>query len=473
MCTAVQTAFGFMIILLQSFEAIPVSSRNLVIGKDNLLIAGYLVSLLWENTMNNQQCRSDSLLVHALGAVFLMMICNTAAADSSVKEDTATPSNVECLLNWAQTFYPNLFSPSVSGVQLSAPYTYRYYPDTNAYVGVSSADDHVYYQGPNDASPKDIGDLSALLEESGCGARPYPVIFVHGIASSADTWAAYRDYLIHNAGWAFGGIPTYNQDTKTVNMNCPTDPNLLTGCTGSAGDFYTLNFSDNQGLFLDVLGGELAEIIQAVLDKNPGATKVLLIGHSSGGLAAREYLQGLARVFDATTTIPYRDDVAKLITIGTPHQGSFWAEACHVNFDIFDIFNKVGICDLLPGGIDSNSVAIEDLQPNSSALNVLNDVTTHPLPTNVSYISIIGTGQPTLSSLVDFQAGDGIVSDVSQNLAAITGNLPLQQKSTTIDILFRACGNRIKLPVIEDAGQTHSCETTDINVGAEILRNLQ
>ena len=115
--------------------------------------------------MNNQQRKSDSLLARALGLIILAAFCNTAAAnDPSVKADTATPPNIECLLNWAQTFYPNLFSPLVSGVQFSLPYTYRYYPDTNAYVGVSSADNHVYYQGPEDISPKDIGELSAFFK---------------------------------------------------------------------------------------------------------------------------------------------------------------------------------------------------------------------------------------------------------------------------------------------------------------------
>jgi len=191
-----------------------------------------------------------------------------------------------------------------------------------------------------------------------------------------------------------------------------------------------------------------------------------------GGLAAREYLQGLGRVLDSVTTIPYREDVAKLITVGTPHQGSFWAEACHNHFFIS---GNVGICDLLPLPIDPNSIAVEDLQPNSPALNILNDLTTHPLPSNVSYVSIIGMGQPTLFRLVDFKDGDGIVTDTSQNLISVTRNFPLpfQQKSARIDILFRDCGKKIDIPFNRKIGETHTCETTDINVRAEILRDLE
>ncbi len=423
--------------------------------------------------MNNQHCK-DISLTQALVVIISTMIFSTAEANESpIKAETITPTNTACLFNWAQTFYPNLFSPAVTDVQFAAPYMYRYYPNTNAYLGVSSADNHAYYLPPGFASPMDMGDLSALLTEAGCGVQSYPVIFIHGLASSTDTWMTYRDYLISNSQRIFGGIPTYDQTTKTVNFICPPNVNPPIQCTGNQGDFYTINFSDNQGLPFDVQGGELAVIIQAVLNANPGATKVLLIGHSTGGLAARAYLQGLARLPDLVTTAPYREDVAKLVTIGTPHLGSFWAEACHTHFDFFGIIDDVSICDLLNSDIDKDSVVVKDLQPNSAALTLLNDLITHPLPENVAYVSIIGTGQPTLSSLVDFDAGDGIVSDASQNLTTVIGNLPLQQKSVTINLPFGECANRIKIPVIDDIGQTHTCETSDINVGAEILRNLQ
>jgi len=427
--------------------------------------------------MNNQQRKGCPLLTRALGLIILVVIFNTATLISSPVQAADTgPSlhNINCVFNWAQTFKPELFSPPVSGFRFFLPYTYRYYPGTDAYLVASSADNHVYYLGPGIGlqDAQDMGDKPALLAESGCGPRPYPIIFVHGIASSADTWISYRNYLIKNSGRIFGGKPAYNPSTKTVNINCPANLSRIQQCTGGAGDFYTLNFSDNQGLPLDVQGGELAAIIKAVLAANPGKTKVLLVTHSMGGLAAREYLQGLARESDSETTISYQDDVAKLITIGALHQGSFWAEECRNHFDILDISGNVGVCSLLSLDIDPNSVAVEDLQPDSSALNVLNDLANHPLPSNISYVSIIGTGQPTLTGLVDFEDGDGIVSDISQDLTVLTGNLP-QQKSVKIDIPFRECGNKIDISPIGNIGQTHTCETTDMGIAAEVLKNLQ
>ncbi|WAK03318.1 esterase/lipase family protein [Methylobacter sp. YRD-M1] len=423
--------------------------------------------------MNNQQRIGYCSLAKILRLIALVVICNTTAAinfPAHAADAEPTLNNIECLFNWAQTFYPSLFSPPVSGVQFFSPYTYRYYPSTNAYLGVSSADNHVYYLRP-DGTLQDVGNLSTWLGTSGCGEKPYPVIFVHGIASSAETWVLFRDYLINNGLWTFGGIPAYNPATRTASITCPSDPNVK--CTGNAGEFYTLNFSDNQGLSLDIQGGELAAIIKAVLDANPGKTKVLLVSHSMGVLAAREYLQGLARESNSAATMPYRRDVAKLLTVGAPHQGSFWAEACNdTSIGIPDLSGSVSICDLISTDVDPNSVAVLDLKPDSAALNILNDLTAHPLPTDVAYVSIIATGQPTLVSFIDFKDGDGIVSDIDQDLKTVASTLP-QQKSVRVAVPFRECGNKIDVPTIGELGETHTCETTDIGVGAEILRNLQ
>ncbi|MCX7858932.1 MAG: permease [Chloroflexus sp.] len=48
--------------------------------------------------------------------------------------------------------------------------------------------------------------------------------------------------------------------------------------------------------------------------KAANANKVILIGHSMGGLVARSYIQ--------SAEYPSRNDVARLITLGTPHRGS-------------------------------------------------------------------------------------------------------------------------------------------------------
>ena len=74
---------------------------------------------------------------------------------------------VECLFNWAEKVYPSLFSPAGSSTAVWEYYSYRYYSATNAYLGVSSIDNHVYYIGA-DRAWQDVGLMSYWLPLAGC-----------------------------------------------------------------------------------------------------------------------------------------------------------------------------------------------------------------------------------------------------------------------------------------------------------------
>jgi hypothetical protein len=81
--------------------------------------------------------------------------------------DPAPVSRPDCLFNWAEKNYSPLFSPASTASQTSAPYYYRYYQNTNSYLGVSFLNDHVYYLGP-DGALQDVGQLSAWLTTADC-----------------------------------------------------------------------------------------------------------------------------------------------------------------------------------------------------------------------------------------------------------------------------------------------------------------
>ena len=78
--------------------------------------------------------------------------------------------------------------------------------------------------------------------------------------------------------------------------------------------------------------------IDAIIEKTH-AKKVILVGHSMGGLAAREYLRNY-----------FNDNVAKLVTIGTPHGGA--------NISNF----RESVANFLSPGVDFNSEATRDLR---------------------------------------------------------------------------------------------------------------
>ncbi len=134
---------------------------------------------------------------------------------------------------------------------------------------------------------------------SASGDDASPILFLHGIASSDLTWDAVvhrltRGTLIEPATKTFGG---------TLGARSPLSPKP------KKGDIYTLNFSDNQNLTFDAQGVEVAAAVDEIRTLT-GSDKVILVGHSMGGLAARAYVQNHGA-----------DRVAGLVTIGTPHAG--------------------------------------------------------------------------------------------------------------------------------------------------------
>ncbi|HYB44544.1 MAG TPA: hypothetical protein VEL75_22400, partial [Candidatus Methylomirabilis sp.] len=273
---------------------------------------------------------------------------------------------------------------------------------------------------------------------------PSPVIFVHGIASDSSTWDPLSAGLTSN-GWVLGGHPVFDPATAAVSGVLP-------------GDFYTMNFSDatqvpfkSQSLGVDQRGYELAAIILAVLNANPGATQVILVAHSMGGLAARDYLEGLARPSAAVGPIPYRGDVAQLIVIGTPSLGSPLALFCQT---------LPQAC--LAIAIDPSSNALMELVPGSPSLTSLNDFAANPLPLAVRYESIAGLG-----GVGPAGDGDGVVPRASEEfLATVPG---LSHILDDLVIPLRAdCGHAIGAIFVE----VHTCEPGDSGVGTAIVDTI-
>ena len=89
----------------------------------------------------------------------------------AISQGTQTYTPTECLFNWAERNYPTLFAPAGAPMAVWSMYTYRHYPTTKTYLGVSSIDNHVYYMG-SDGVLLDEGPLADWLPKAGCGAPP-------------------------------------------------------------------------------------------------------------------------------------------------------------------------------------------------------------------------------------------------------------------------------------------------------------
>ncbi len=96
---------------------------------------------------------------------------------------------------------------------------------------------------PRQAKIKILCGLFLLVIGSVDARPPVPVVFIHGLGGSAETWKPLGDFLQQNE-WTFGGCPISLAPGSAGNF-CP--PTALL----SPGDFYQVQFSNNQNLTFD------------------------------------------------------------------------------------------------------------------------------------------------------------------------------------------------------------------------------
>ena len=282
---------------------------------------------------------------------------------------------------------------------------------------------------------------------------PYPIIFIHGLNSNASTWDTSTNFMDAKYGLNFGGrfdfCLNFDGDNTIANTNFwPTPGADIAFYTNTSeievGDYYYLNFgvgsdgsvfptSSNPYYVLSEQaaivkqGYALKWAIYYVLQKT-GRDKVILMGHSMGGLASREYLQN-SNLWQPDG----KNHVAKLVTTGTPHGGSNasmselideWPGIDDQSDAVRDLrasyyySDKPGV--FLFGGIESNSVMDDmafdnfynvDVNCNGILGENVVGLNHKNIPTAIDYSCIIGECSGCINS-----PGDGVVCDSCANL---------------------------------------------------------
>jgi len=254
---------------------------------------------------------------------------------------------------------------------------------------------------------------------------PYPMIFIHGLNSNDTTWNSFATFL-ERFGWTNGGRMDFclNMDGNLSTSLLSTDYYDFTNETNlKPADFYFVNFDVNPNGSTHnntVESNESAVVKQgiAIHDAIRHALNiskrenVILVGHSMGGLAAREYLQNYSN---------WQGDgqhhVAKLVTIGTPHGGSDqwtfglldgYSEAVR---DLRTSYSNNAVGVYLFGGNENNisTIGFHNIDVNCNGLigDSIIGLNQKNISTNLSYSCIIGNASGT---------GDGIVSADKANL---------------------------------------------------------
>ncbi|MBK9255356.1 MAG: hypothetical protein IPM42_07710 [Saprospiraceae bacterium] len=241
---------------------------------------------------------------------------------------------------------------------------------------------------------------------------PYPIIFVHGWAGAESSWLNFSNQLDafgegiiipnneygqgtvfyahlnynHNSSaiWGENGnsdYPGYVDDDVIVHDQFYNAPSILPNKCAYAISFQTQKTVVNRQLVFENMvqwdnenyifepenqtpsnqssaykqGYALGKAIEKVLEVT-GKDKVILVAHSMGGLAVREYLQ-------RSSQPPYRDwwvdsnvsdghKVARLLTVGTPHRGSNVGNSALDNVDYSNLLKP----------LDLKSEAVRDLR---------------------------------------------------------------------------------------------------------------
>lgn len=112
---------------------------------------------------------SDRLVPTPGGAVGACTLTVQTYQSSTVTRPIVSAGQDQCLFKWAESRYGALLAPSPGTTVTGGPYRYRYYAQTNAYLGTSSEDQHLYYAGPaHQGGLLDLGFAASWYVTAGC-----------------------------------------------------------------------------------------------------------------------------------------------------------------------------------------------------------------------------------------------------------------------------------------------------------------
>jgi Tol biopolymer transport system component len=338
---------------------------------------------------------------------------------------------------------------------------------TSFYVDFHSVDGGL--QGGASIAISSVEIWGTSLNASGVPQIGLPVLFIPGICEPAkqDNFLpaeiAVKTYLQTNAPVAYPAsssqeyVVYYDELNQVVQFQLPqkqlpsgsSNPPLDTpptpaqfflvalddlGVTG----YQNFNPSYVASIPIYVKGNEIAQIIGAI-KQITGAPRVIVVGHSMGGLDARSYIEDLATPqFASGITIPYQNDIAALITLDTPHGG---AETAEDNIPWAPIGcpadPSVDKSEMVPSGTDSaTGYAWPSVIP---ALNY-SEGNAQPLPQGLTVTSITSEWDlPTdplygLAGLLIGPGNDNILTAQEQDLASNLPNPSVNSQSSLIGV---------------------------------------
>jgi pimeloyl-ACP methyl ester carboxylesterase len=204
-----------------------------------------------------------------------------------------------------------------------------------------------------------------------------PILLIHGLSGSADTWtdSGYVEYL-EGLGLGYGGVVRAERGRPVAIREGRVAP--------EEGEMFVFEVSDSWAS-LELWQEELREVVVEVT-RRTGLPRVVLVGHSAGGVAARRYL----------VEHPKDHRVARLVTISSPHGGSELAVAAELQRSVGRLPLGRAATDVLERwerehDLRPDSPLLRELLPPEDG-NYLDRLNRSPHPTDVDYACVIATG---------------------------------------------------------------------------------
>lgn len=143
-------------------------------------------------------------------------------------------------------------------------------------------------------------------------------LLIHGFDSHALTWqqSGVNQYL-HQQGWFYQGVLNDHGHSVVLQPSGLGDPLALSKDNGNK--LYTVNLASRAPI--EYQSQQLLNMIFWLNQVHPGEF-IYLAGHSAGGLVAR---YTLVQLFQQQPHNEYPNQIGGLITIATPHLGTFRA----------------------------------------------------------------------------------------------------------------------------------------------------
>jgi pimeloyl-ACP methyl ester carboxylesterase len=210
---------------------------------------------------------------------------------------------------------------------------------------------------------------------------PYPILLLHGLGQKVSVWDAQAvKFYEKDLNLSFGGILKMSGTTAVIESKYPS---------GFA-DFFTVAFSNP----VDSVGAWKRELERHIANvrARTNAEKVILIGYSMGGLTSRYYL----------TQHLNDHHVQRLITIGSPHQGSPFAKVWKWKTTLKDaqktanplvgavLGKTLEVLSAAETDVPMDAPAVRDLMRPEDGGEFTKRIAGCPHPTDVEYVSVVG-----------------------------------------------------------------------------------